>query len=276
MSLFACPLCHQPLTQEEHSYVCSTGHTFDKAKEGYVHLLPVNRMNSKSPGDDKEMVRARNRFLKSGYYDALRDALSSLAVQYAHPNTTLLDSGCGEGYYTQGITAALTSGGFTPTVAGIDIAKEAVRLASKGLQTAEFAVASAYHLPVGDASISLLLNCFSPLCLEEFTRVLKANGYFFYVVPAPRHLWSLKSAIYDSPYENELLRPEYDGFSYCDVKEVRANVTLPDTQTIRDLFSMTPYVWKTSKEGLERLHALNTLDVEIAFDIHVYQKQAVL
>ena len=35
----------------------------DLAKEGYVHLLPANRMHAKLPGDGKEMLAARRRIL---------------------------------------------------------------------------------------------------------------------------------------------------------------------------------------------------------------------
>jgi len=65
-------------------------------------------MNSKEPGDDKSMVKARWEFLGKGYYAPLREALSRLCVQYAPHGAALLDLGCGEGYYTSGVLAALT------------------------------------------------------------------------------------------------------------------------------------------------------------------------
>ena len=66
-SLFTCPICGQPLCAEEDRYVCSGGHSFDRAREGYVNLLPANRQHSKAPGDDKEMAAARSRFLEGGW-----------------------------------------------------------------------------------------------------------------------------------------------------------------------------------------------------------------
>ncbi len=56
------------------------------------------------------------------------------------------------------------------------------------------------------------------------------------------------------------------------MERVERRVTLPDGQTIRDLFGMTPYLWKTPKEGLERLHALERLEVQTAFDLHLYRR----
>ena len=40
MSLFRCPLCAAPLVREAGACRCPGGHSFDIAKEGYVHLLP--------------------------------------------------------------------------------------------------------------------------------------------------------------------------------------------------------------------------------------------
>lgn len=273
MSMLLCPVCSEPLGREERRYLCSNHHCFDLSKEGYVHLLTSNRMHSKAPGDDKGMAAARNRFLSGEYYAPLREALQKLAVEYTSDRPAVLDSGCGEGYYTAGIAHALSQAGRGPSVTGIDISKFSLRWAAKRSKEVEFAVASAYHLPVAGESIDLLVNCFSPLGLEEFTRVLKPGGVFLYVVPARRHLWQLKEVLYDRPYENTEERIEYEGFRYEEVVQVREVIRLPDTQSMLDLFQMTPYYWRTPRSGLERLKTLDTLDTEIAFDIHVLRRK---
>ena len=66
MSLFRCPICAQPLEKQPGRYLCPSGHSYDCAAAGYVHLLPVRQKHSKLPGDDKEMVRARKDFLSAG------------------------------------------------------------------------------------------------------------------------------------------------------------------------------------------------------------------
>ena len=71
MSLFICPLCGGALERNEKSYICPLGHSYDVSAEGYVHLLPANKKHSKLPGDDKNMVRARSRFLSGGFYQPL-------------------------------------------------------------------------------------------------------------------------------------------------------------------------------------------------------------
>ena len=271
-SLFRCPVCGAPLDREDTRYLCRKGHSFDRAAAGYVHLLPANKRHSKDPGDDKGMAAARTRFLSGDYYAPLRDALAQLALTYAPNGVSVLDAGCGEGYYSAALYQALAEAGKDPKMAGVDLSKHALRRAAKREKRAEFAVASVYDLPVANERADLLVNCFSPLALDEFLRVLKPGGLYFYVVPGPRHLWQLKEVLYEAPYPNTDQRTPYPGLTYLDIHPVEGTIHLPDQQTISDLFQMTPYFWKTPKSGTERLAQLETLDTEISFRIHVFRK----
>ena len=271
-SLFCCPICRAALDRQDNRYLCPAGHSFDRAAAGYVHLLPANKMHSKDPGDDKGMATARNRFLSGGYYKPLCDALAQLALQYAPETVSVLDSGCGEGYYSAAIYQALAQAGREVNLAGVDLSKHALRRAAKRETAAEFAVASVYDIPVADRSADLILNCFSPLALEEFLRILKPGGVYFYVVPGEKHLWELKEVLYENPYPNTEKLTPYEGFTYLEVQSVDGVIHLPDQQTISDLFQMTPYFWKTPKSGTEKLAALDSLDTAISLRIHVFRK----
>ncbi len=271
-SLFRCPICRAALDRQDNRYLCPGGHSFDRAAAGYVHLLPANKMHSKDPGDDKGMATARNRFLSGGYYQPLCDALAQLALQYTSETVSVLDSGCGEGYYSAAIYQALAQAGRKVNLAGVDLSKHALRRAAKREKAAEFAVASVYDIPVADRSADLILNCFSPLALEEFLRILKPGGVYFYVVPGEKHLWELKEILYENPYPNTEKLTPYEGFTYLEVRPVDGVIHLPDQQTISDLFQMTPYFWKTPKSGTEKLAALDSLDTAISFRIHVFRK----
>lgn len=274
MPLFCCPLCGGPLAEEPRALRCPAGHCFDRAKEGYVHLLPVGQKHSKAPGDDKGMVAARRAFLDRGWYQPLRDMLCRLAVELAGPSPVVLDAGCGEGYYTGGVHQALLSAGKTPRTAGVDISKFSLQKAAKRYPAVEFAVASAYRLPVAEGSASLLLDVFSPLALDEFRRVLAPGGVFLYVVPAARHLWQLKEILYDHPYLNEEKETPYDGFVYDRIVPVSRTIRLSSREEILALFRMTPYYWKTPRAGAARLEALEELAVETSFQIHVFRRAA--
>lgn len=273
-SLFVCPLCGKPLARTERSYFCPDGHSFDRAREGYCHLLPVNRMHSKAPGDDRDMAAARAEFLSKGYYAPLREALCELAASMTGDAPAVLDAGCGEGYYTSGIYRALLSAGKDVRMAGTDISKFILRRAARREKDAEFAVASSYRLPVAAGSIDLLVNCFSPLALEEFRRVLKPGGAFLYVVPSAMHLWEMKEILYDKPYPNEVKETPYEGFDYAEIRHVEGEIVLPCQEDIQALFGMTPYCWKTPKAGRARLAALDELRCRISFDIHAYRRTA--
>ena len=270
MSLFRCPVCGGPLERGEHTYRCEKGHSYDIAREGYTYLLPPNQKHSAAPGDDKGMAAARREFLSKGYYKPLLDTLCREILARAGDAPAILDTGCGEGYYTAGVYRALLEAGKSPRMAGIDISKFILRAAARREKGVEFAVASCYHLPLADASVDVVLDCFSPLAIEEFRRVLSPGGAFVYVVPSEKHLWELKQVLYDRPYPNQVKQTPYPGFSYREIRHVESVIHLPCQEDIHALFQMTPYYWKTPRSGAERLAALTALDVTISFDIHVF------
>ena len=274
--LFCCPLCGGALTRQEHRAVCPQGHSFDVARQGYVHLLPVNKMHSKLPGDSREMVEGRRRFLEAGYYAPFRQELCRLAAacasQLGSPageGLLLCDAGCGEGYYTAGLREALPQA----RVCGFDISKLAVKAAAGKYKSVEFGVASSFAIPLGKASVHLLTDVFSPLAAEEFARVVKPGGFFLYAVPGERHLYGLKELLYENPYENPHRETEYPGFRFVGRTAVRGEIRVPDSQTAVDLFTMTPYYGKTGPQAAQRLETVEGFSTEIGFDFLLYQRQ---
>ena len=266
LSFFRCPLCGGPLTGAPGGLRCPGRHSFD-------HLLPANQKHSRAPGDDKGMAAARRAFLDRGWYAPLREALCRLAVDCTGPAPVVLDAGCGEGYYTAGVREALISAGKTPVTAGVDISKFSLQKAARRCPDISFAVASVYRLPAADRSVDLLLNVFSPLAIDEFRRVLRPGGTYLYVVPAARHLWELKQVLYDRPYLNEERETPYEGFLYREIVPVDYTVRLPSPADIQALFQMTPYYWKTPREGAARLAALEALACTVSFRIHVFSRE---
>ena len=218
------------------------------------------------------MVAARRAFLEGGWYAPLREALCALAVQLAPQPAAVLDAGCGEGYYTQGVYEALARAGKSPRMAGIDISKFSLQKAARRSRDISFAVASAYRLPVADRAVDLVLDVFSPLAIDEFRRVLRPGGYFLYVVPAAGHLWEMKQVLYDVPYPNEERATPYEGFAYKQIIPVDFPLHLTSQADMQALFGMTPYAWKTPRTGRERLAGLTKLDCQAAFRIHVFQR----
>jgi len=272
MSLFTCPICAAALSRGERVYTCPGRHSFDIAREGYVHLLPANRKHSAEPGDDKAMVAARTQFLDGGWYAPLRRALCALACAYAPDRPAVLDAGCGEGYYAQGLWHALSAAGKPPVLAGVDLSRPALKRAARRVPGMECAVASVYHLPLGTQSVDLVVNCFSPMAAAEFARVLRPGGGLLYVVPGPDHLWEMKEVLYPRPYRNEELLVDYPGFAPLGITPAESRFTLTGGD-IMALFSMTPYAWKSPREGVDRLRALDALDVTAQFRIHAFRRE---
>ena len=265
MTEFLCPVCRQELTRENNSYICPSHHTFDIAKSGYINLLTASKMNSKTPGDSKEMVGARRDFLDRGYYAPLRDALTKEACELGAD--VYFDAGCGTGYYTSAVANALGC-----QCLGVDISKFATDIAAKRQKDALFAVASVYDLPLENESVDLITNVFSPMADSEYKRILKSGGHLLYVVPGPKHLFSLKEILYDEPYENEISYPEYDGFEEIKRVECSFKMTLTSSPDIEHLFAMTPYFWRTPAGALEKIRSLDSLETDAEFYITVLRK----
>ena len=264
-----CPVCVKPLfpaasSAEEkcRSVGCESGHSFDLSKEGYLNLLLGS---GGTHGDDKEMIRARHRFLSGGTYEPLREKICA-ALDTAKPGV-LLDAGCGEGYYTA------EAAKHAKNTVGIDLSKEALRLAAKRPESENiaYACASVYKLPLPDRSVDTVLSVFSPFAAGEFLRVLSENGNAVYVYPGRKHLWELKELLYQTPYENEPQEDPPAGFSLIDTFAVDYRAEL-DQSRIADLFTMTPYFYRTPKEGREKLLALEKLPLTVSFGIMLLRK----
>ena len=275
---WACPLCAAPLTARPGGALCCpAGHSFDRAREGYWHLLPVQAMRTRVPGDSKEMVAARRAFLSAGYYGAFGAALGRLVLEHGRPAAPgaplrVLDAGCGEGWYDRALAGAAQAAGVPLRLAGFDISKHAVRLAAKALPDGRYAVASSFHQPVESGWADVLVNIFSPFAREEFLRVLRPGGLLVYAVPTARHLFGMKQALYRTPYENPVQEVAYPGLCPAGEAVVTDTITVPGPQ-LEALFAMTPYYWKTPADGAARLRALDSLTTEIGFRFLLFTRE---
>ena len=271
-----CPVCQTPITTTEDGGVCRKGHRFDRARSGYMHLLPANRKHAKNPGDDKLMVDARRKFLDKGYYRPLADTVSRLAGEWLanlpHQTPCVLDAGCGEGYYTTLLYDALCQRGLEPDILGVDISKLALDKAAKRQKAIFYVVASVFHLPVPDACCDLLCSLFSPYCSEEYQRVIRPGGAMLLVIPGENHLWELKQAIYERPYKNQVKPFALEGFTLLDHMQVNDTIYLAEHNDIENLFKMTPYYYKTSEQDQARLLGRGELTTQIEFEVLLYRK----
>ena len=254
MSILACPFCAAPLTREGKSFYCSgeKRHCFDIAKSGYVSLTRA----SGTSGDDRDMVRARTAFLDTGYYAPFADAVAKAAAGAS----VIIDAGCGEGYYANRLAGSAAVFGFDLSKHACDHAAKRAKAAGTG---AFFGVASVFELPLGNGTVDAVVNVFAPCAEDEFCRVLRPGGLLVLLGAGERHLLGLKQALYDETYENAERADLPSGMQPIEQRTVRDTVTVVGKEQIANLFSMTPYYWRTSPSDKQKLEALDTLTTEI-------------
>ena len=265
---YFCPICGNELNKQERSYVCSNNHSFDMARQGYVNLLTVQQKHSLNPGDTREQVLSRRAFLEEGHYAPIARTLIDTAKELGITGP-ILDVGCGEGYYSAQLADALDAQLF-----GFDISKEAVRCAAAKYKNANWFCATASHIPLADGSVNLLTSLFALTLPEEFSRILADDGYYFQVLAAEDHLLGLKSIIYpELKHRQKDTVPELAGFALEKTIPIRFTFTVEGEQ-VQNLFSMTPHVFRISKEGAERLKNTQTLTDTASCVLNVYRKAA--
>lgn len=269
----SCPIDSSALQRHEKNWCCDNGHSFDIAKQGYTNLLPVQNKRSLEPGDHKNMVAARRRFLNADYYLPLAKAVNDfILTNNTHRQTlSVLDAGCGEGYYLRQLAAA--EGDFNLAAVGVDISKWAVLAAAQQEKNLTWLVASNANLPVAESSLDCVLCMFGFPVYKEFSRVLKTGGYLLQVDAGSEHLKELREIIYANQKKEKLEQEKTpEGFNLVDNGSVRYTIHLNTAEAIGDLLAMTPHLYRASEEGLANVRVLTALTLTVDVKISAYKK----
>ena len=262
-----CPICQKALSTDGPSWRCENGHSFDVARQGYVNLLPVQQKHSLHPGDSRLMVAARRNFLSAGYYTPIAETMRELVKTYAPEARSVLDAGCGEGYYLSFLTDL-------PERWGIDISKEAVRMAAGRDKSARWLTATAAHLPFSEQSFDCVLSMFALTAEEEFARVLRPGGIFLQVLAGSDHLMALKNIIYPKILHKEKEQHrDLDGFDLIHSRTIEFDFELNDREMVHNLLCMTPHVNRISREGAQALDATEHLKDRAQVVFNVYRRK---
>lgn len=271
---YICPICQNPLLQHipSQGYYCNNKHHFDKAKEGYLNLLPVQHKKSKEPGDSRAMMRSRRNFLEAGFYQPVAEVLATIVDMHKldHSPMRILDMGCGEGYYCRQIEA-LSKHSENLELHGIDIAKNAILAAAKKQANAHFVVASNKRLPYADHYFDLLLRIYAPSNDAEIERLLKPDGLLLLVTPGSRHLWQLKEFIYKEVKEHITIINLPKGFEQVEKKTITFTIK-PDQEQRLALLQMTPFAWRAKGEMKNNIQRANALEIETDFIVTLAKK----
>ena len=246
---FACPICQENLTLVESSLKCCNRHSFDLAKFGYVNLAPQIKQ---SANYDKENFQNRQQILEAGFYQAILDAVSDLLAS-SETSTTVLDIGCGEGFYSRKLQETHSD----KTFYAFDISKDSVQIAAKSEPNwaVNWFVGDLARLPIKDASMDILLDIFSPANYGEFRRVLSKDGILIKVIPTKNHLKEIRQKVQDQltnkDYSNQDIKNHFqEHFTILSSQTASLTKTITAEQ-LQALLSMTPLLFHIDQTKID-------------------------
>ncbi|VQI44268.1 23S_rRNA m1G745 methyltransferase [Streptococcus pneumoniae] len=246
---FACPICQENLTLLETNFKCCNHHSFDLAKFGYVNLAPQIKQ---SANYDKENFQNRQQILEAGFYQAILDAVSDLLAS-SKTTTTILDIGCGEGFYSRKLQESHSE----KTFYAFDISKDSVQIAAKSEPNwaVNWFVGDLARLPIKDANMDILLDIFSPANYGEFRRVLSKDGILIKVIPTENHLKEIRQRVQDQltnkKYSNQDIKEHFqEHFTILSSQTASLTKTITAEQ-LQALLSMTPLLFHVDQSKID-------------------------
>lgn len=258
-SVFRCPICGEPLFCVNNSLLCPNNHSFDIAKHGYVNLAGGTKGSTEHY--DKESFKKRQQILEAGYYSHICDELVRIVGELPHV-VTVLDAGCGEGYYSRELDQKLPD----KQMIAFDISRDSIQLAAKSDQGGvQWFVGDSTKLPIRSHSINCVLDIFAPANYAEFRRAMSRTGYLIKVVPGNGHLKEFRELAKDhlrkSEYSNQSLVDYFEKhFELVERKLVSKTFNMPLED--REIFAdMTPLLFNIDRKEID-LTKTETLTVE--------------
>lgn len=246
---FACPICQENLTLLETNFKCCNRHSFDLAKFGYVNLAPQIKQ---SANYNKENFQNRQQILEAGFYQAILDAVSDLLAS-SKTTTTILDIGCGEGFYSRKLQESHSE----KTFYAFDISKDSVQIAAKSEPNwaVNWFVGDLARLPIKDANMDILLDIFSPANYGKFRRVLSKDGILIKVIPTENHLKEIRQRVQDQltnkEYSNQDIKEHFqEHFTILSSQTASLTKTITAEQ-LQALLSMTPLLFHVDQSKID-------------------------
>ena len=259
--------CSHPLVHTEGRLACDAGHHFDPAKEGYWNLTQPQDKKSTNPGDNRDAVLARHRWLGRGHAAGLVTVLK-LWIPDSIPQMRILDLGCGDGSFGPWMFP-----GHATSYCGIDLSKPAMKLAARNWLEATWILANADRgLPVMDSSVDCVVSLFGRRPVAEIKRVLSETGRCIVAVPAEDDLIELREAVQkEGTHRNRvdaiIQEMDTNGLVCAEQKQWRTQVEI-GADEIEDAFAMTYRARRWSEQ--KRIPSINTAKVTLAADLMLF------
>ena len=272
----SCPICQSKMQVTDFkSIVCTSNHTFDFAKQGYVNML---NQAGKSQYD-KALFHARQGIIMdSNLYSVLHKRIIEVMKKnmgISNEETFILDAGCGEGSHLQSILDKSKLEEMTSF--GLDISKEGVLMAAKNYKNAVWIVGDLAHAPLIDHSMQFILNILSPANYMEFKRILAFGGLVIKVVPGPNYLKELREALYNetekSHYENQETTSLFkQHFDLVNLENLTYTKELSQSE-LMNLVQMSPLHWSAEKERIDTFTNQHASEITVDLDILIGQNK---
>jgi 23S rRNA (guanine745-N1)-methyltransferase len=281
-TVLACPVCEADLSIGETAATCPNAHSFDRARSGYLNLLLSNRKQSAEPGDSPAMLQSRRAFLHGGFYDGMADAANAAVAEVlaGRAGAHVADLGCGEGFFTARLKAALTrQASPPPTCYGVDISRPGIKMAAAQHREIAWIVASLHRSPFRAQSLDVALSMFAPIDAADVRRVVRADGALVTVTPGPDHLDTLRIIIYTSVKPHPQTPALMDGdmlFDHAASTRVTYPIVLESPAQIINLLAMTPYYWHISRATKAYLEGLSRLELTVDACVNVFRPRPVM
>lgn len=263
--------CSQTLVHSERGLCCSAGHHFDRAKEGYWNLTQPQDKKSSNPGDNRDAVLARHRWLERGHAAGLIATLK-LWIPDSNPPTRILDLGCGDGTFGPALFADHAS-----NFCGIDLSKPAIKLAAKRWPGATWVLANADRgLPANDSSVDCVLSLFGRRPVAEVSRVLSPDGSCIVAVPGEDDLIELREQVQKegkrrSRVDAILEEMNSHGLHCFEQKRWQTQIEVAPDE-IADALAMTYRAVRRSEQSL--VASIDATNVTLAADLMLFRKNS--
>jgi len=266
--LFSCPICKENMHIDKNiNFTCQNGHTYDIAKQGYIHFLHKSVPSSY----DKALFQARQFILsQTALYQSVTDEVVQLIQQFTDiKNPIIVDMGCGEGSHLANVCQKLSS---QSVGIGFDISKEAIMMATNYNDIILTSVADIANVPLQAAQTDVVLNVLSPSNYKEFNRITHDDSIIIKVIPNENYLREIREQLFSvqeeqQTYSNEAVVERFrDTYHTIAEKRIRHKQRVDDS-TLQNLINMTPLTWNASNSAYEQLMTANI--TEITMDVTI-------
>jgi 23S rRNA (guanine745-N1)-methyltransferase len=194
--------CGRLLVQTGRQWNCDGGHTFDRARLGYVNLLQPQDRRSKRAGDSIEAVAARARLLEAGVGRTIIDAVVERASRDAPAGAVVTELGCGGGDVLGAVAAAMDA-----VAIGFDLSVAAIERAARRFPDVTWGVANVDRgVPLLARSASVVLSFHGRRHPSECQRILENDGRLIVVVPAGDDLIELREKVMGQAIRDDRVR----------------------------------------------------------------------